>query len=91
MKFKRNVWFRGVERYLPQGGTVRDTVCHKQVEFDLEPGTLNKPILTLEIDGAVRYFVFDGETTSWHYSEVPAPISLKLEELGEPKRWSPFG
>ena len=91
MKIKRNVWFRGLERYLPQGGRTRDSICEKEVEFDLEPGWLNPPILTLEIDGVIRYFVYGGETTCWHYNEVPAPIPLKLEDLKPAKPWSPFG
>lgn len=70
MIFKRKVWLRGFKRYNGCRGVGQDNVLEMEVEFDLEPGCLNKPVLAVEIDGKLRHFQFAGETTVWHYDEV---------------------
>lgn len=101
MKFKRNVRFRGLKRYHPEGGIDQDFTCEKEVEFDLSAGCLNRPIISLEIEGVTRYFVFaSAETAVWNYDEVPAPIHFNVPVIHDdappmfgyqPKvaRWTP--
>ncbi len=70
MIFKKKVWFRGFKRFDSCRGVGQDIVLEREVEFDLEPRHLNKPVLALEIDGQLRHFQFAGETSVWHYDEV---------------------
>ncbi len=87
MKVKKTIWFRGLKRYRAGWpfGTEQESLFEKEVELEMEMDWLNKPAISLEIDGVTRYFVFVAETTCWHYNEVLI-TPIKLEDMREPTK-----
>lgn len=62
------VWFFGPKRY--GNGIESDPYFERDVEMTLDQGSLNYPIIKLNIDGVDRTFYYRGQTTCLHYQEA---------------------
>lgn len=91
MTVKKTIWFRGFKKCRTTWpyGVERETIFEKEVDLELEPGWLNKPAISVEINGVTRYFVFAGETTCWHYDEVSI-VPVRLEDMRDPAKTKLF-
>lgn len=72
MKFNDEVWFWGPEMFGPRGRK-RNLLLQKRVEIEMEPGRLNPPILSIDINGTERTFHFAanvGSATFYHEASL---------------------